>query len=118
VAALADPDKGFLMVVDTKFADAKDMGRQMDDQFRSQMETNDDLSEETEVIEKGEREVQIKGETYTLQFDKTRGKDSGKEYWEVLAVVPGKEYPAFVMLKVLADVYEEEAIISRFENLK
>jgi hypothetical protein len=118
VAILGERDKGIVMVVDSQFADARDMGRRMDEQFEGQMQTDDELTEETEVIEEGSREVTIKGETVQLQFNKTQGVDSGKIYWEVVGVVPGTEHSAFVFVKVLEETYSEEEVLRRFEGIR
>ncbi|MGI9516076.1 MAG: hypothetical protein ACR2NP_03435 [Pirellulaceae bacterium] len=110
ITTLADPDKGYLMVVESRFFDAESMAGR----FRA--ETGD--AEETEVIEAGQREVEIKGQSVNLRFDKTRGKKSGNEYWEVVGIVPGTENSAVVMLKVLAEVYSEGDVLERFRSIR
>ncbi len=117
-AMMGDADKGFLMVADSKYADAENMGRDLEGRFEGQMQTDEDLLEDTELIEAGKREVLVKGETISLQFNRTRGQDSGKDYWEVVGVVPGKENPTFVMLKVLDEAFGEEEILRNFENIR
>ena len=110
ITTLADPDKGYLMIVDSRFLDAETMAA------RFRPETGD--AEETEILEEGDREVEITGQTVQLRFDRTRGKRSGKDYWEVVGIVPGTEHSVVVMLKVLADVYSEEEVLARFRNIR
>jgi len=120
MAVMADPERGTLMIADSKYASAKDFAQAMDRQMKSQGASGSEgeLGEETELVEAGEREVEIKGEKVTLKFDKTVGSKSGKEYWEVVGVVPGNENPTFVMLKVQVDQFDEEAILDRFQSIR
>lgn len=118
IAALSDPDKGMVMIADSRYADAEDMAREWDSRMRGEMDSNDELSEKTEVVEAGTREIEIKGQTVNLKFDKTRGTESGLEYWEVIGIVPGRDNPTFVMLKVRADVYDEPTILDHFRNIR
>ena len=76
-----------------------------------------EMSEETEIIEEGQEPVEIKGQIYDLEFNKSRGKDSGQEYWEVFGIVPGEEFGTVLTMKLLADVYDKETILERLRNL-
>ena len=82
------------------------------------MDSDEDMLENTTVLEEGSREVTVRGETVRLQFNKTQGTESGKIYWEVLGIVQGNENPTFVMLKLLEEAFPEEEIIRRFENIQ
>lgn len=118
VAVMGDPAVGMMLLVDSKYADPEDMSKEIEGQFETEFNSDDNsFMEETDVIERGDRDIEIQGQTYNIQFNKSRGKTSGKEYWQVLAVIPGKAHPAFIMLEVLAENYDEEEIIRRFESL-
>lgn len=118
-AFLIDPSKGFVMIADSKYVEAKDVGRQMDTQLRSQANVGEgDIVEETELIEKGEEIIDVKGEAITFSFNHTRGAKTEKDYWEVMGIVPGKENPTFVLLKLLQSAYDKDAIIDRLKGIE
>ncbi len=117
IAVFVSPDKGMIMMFDTKFAtDAKQMAQGMQGQV-NQGNAQAEMSEETEIIEEGQEPVEIKGQIYDLEFNKSRGKDSGQEYWEVFGIVPGEEFGTVLTMKLLADVYDKETILERLRNL-
>ncbi len=121
-AIFGGPEKGTFMLVDSQFADAKEMGDQFEEgftgEFESGQEGSEGLSEETKVIETEKIEVTIQGKKTEIQFDKAQGVESGKTYWQFFALLKGKQNPTFMAAKLLEENYSKEKIISVLEGIK
>ncbi|MGI9519295.1 MAG: hypothetical protein ACR2NP_19750, partial [Pirellulaceae bacterium] len=61
VAVLADPEKGMILIADSKYAPAEDIGKQIDQSVRGEIDSGDADFEDTVVVEAGERDILIKG---------------------------------------------------------
>ena len=121
-AIFGGPEQGTFMLVDSRFADAKDVGEGFGDSFnadfQAEQDGSDGLTEETEVMETEEVEVAIQGKQTKIQLDKTKGVDSGKIYWEFFALAQGKQYPTFIAAKLREEAFPKEKIVRYLEAIK
>lgn len=113
----SDPSNGMIMVIQLRLADlgvgtpiSIDEGSAVD--FSAK-----DEREETELVEDGDKNIIVGDETVVLDFNKTRGRQSGIVYWEIAGVVPGKAMPVLVFMQLNESRYSEALIEQRVRGL-
>ncbi len=119
VVGLADPDKGMVILMQSRLITDDQSASEVRKSIRRQMEfgSNDDR-EQTDVIEGGERTIEIRGQQVPLMFNKTRGRESGKIFWEIAGVIPGKPWPVVLFMELRDDAYSDDVIEQRLRSIR
>ncbi len=114
------PDDGVMVLMD---ADEEQMGGR--DQFERQMRAQLDNSvnqgdqyEPTRVLNSGQRNYTVRGESIRFAFNESEGIVSGTLYYEVSGVIDGNERTAFIYIRAPQESFGEEQIQQMIESIR
>lgn len=89
----------------------------MEKEFRNSLNQQNQNQRELKITNSKPREFTIKDKKVNFTF--AEGTDANdQEFRQVTGVFPGKNGPAFLMLQVLAEDYNEEEIVKMIESIK
>lgn len=90
----------------------KEFRNSLNDQNQNQNHRKLDITKEEP------REFTIKGKKLNFTFAEGTDKQNGEKFHQVTGVFPGKNSPAFLMLQIESDEYNEEEIVKMIESIK
>ena len=115
----ADPDKGAIMMVQPGSFTGLKVGQRIDAAQQREIQFGgDNESEETVLIERGERTVEVGDYTVILEFNRTESVQSKRKFWEVCGVFPGKRGPVVGLIQLRESAYSDKAIEERIRAIK
>ena len=117
--AIFEPDskQGVLILMSITVPDDGmiDMEKEFRDSLNNQNQNQN--HRQLDITEEKQREFTIKGKK--LNFTFAEGTDqNGNAFHQVTGVFPGKSSPAFLMLQIQSDEYNEEEIVKMIESIK
>lgn len=71
-----------------------------------------------DIVKTETREIQVKGKPVKFQFAELKDPKDQKEYRRVTGAFAGKSGPAWLMLQVPMEKYDEAAVVSMLESIK
>ncbi|QDT97070.1 hypothetical protein [Gimesia aquarii] len=102
--SLSVPDDGMI-----------DMEKEFRDSLNNQNQNQN--QRQLDITKEETREFMIKGKKLNFTFAEGTDQDKTK-FHQVTGVFPGKGGPAFIMLQIQADEYNEEEIVKMIESIK
>jgi hypothetical protein len=115
----ADPDKGAIMMVQPGSFSGLKVGQRVDGAQQRELQFGGEAeSEETVLIERGERTIEIGDHTIILEFNKTESVRTKRKFWEVCGVFPGKRGPVLALIQLQESAYSDKEIEERIRSIK
>lgn len=115
----ADPDKGAIMMVQPGSFTGLKVGQRIDAAQQRELQFGEDTeSEETVVIERGERTIEVGDYTLILEFNRSESVRTKRKFWEVCGVFPGKRGPVVGLIQLRESAYSDTDIEERIRAIK
>jgi hypothetical protein len=96
-------------------ADAGDLEGQMRDSIDDNWQEH---HEDVEVLESETHELKIHDQDASFHVAKAKGRESDKEYWEVMGEFRGESGPAVMVLRLGAEEFTKEQVIEILDSMK